>query len=275
MTLRALLTLSSLLALGCAAGNDPAESGTEIGSGGTAGDTSGPMTTGPDPTSASGTSTGSDPTSADDTTTGSAESSSTSDGTSSTGEDGTSTGACEPGTEGCACDEDADPVCAEGLVCNADDLCEAPACEGKKDEPNDDPFEPFVLMDTEDDESPLDAQSILSHETDVDWFRHHCEEPFVGLTSPELTVNVPEGVQSCVFLDCMIGGNPEFDCPEGTTDANAPLDNMPGCCITGSGSFEIESPNCPGGSNDDTEVYLRFDGGPKGMCSAYDFTYGC
>lgn len=269
-----LITLVSVLAIGCASGNDPGESGTEIGSGGTEGDTTA-MTTEPGPTTTTSTTTP-DPTTDDDsTTTDAAESSSsTGGGSTSTGSE-SSTGDCPAGTEGCPCDPAADPTCGKGLSCNADDVCEVALCDAKDDEINDDPNEPTVLMDVANEDELLMSSSQLSGDTDVDWFRHHCQEPFFGLTSPSLEVTVPEGVRACVFLDCDQGGNPEFTCPEETTPDNAPLDNMPGCCVTGSGSFEIIDPNCPDGSNDDVDAYLRFDQGVADSCSAYEFTYGC
>jgi len=270
-----LFALVSAFAVGCAGGNDPGESGTEIGSGGTEGDTTA-VTGDPGSTSSSSSST-TDPTSADDstTTTDAAESSSsTGGGSTSTGSE-SSTGDCPAGTEGCPCAADADPTCGKGLTCNADDLCEVALCDAKDDEVNDDPNEPTVLTDVGGVDETAMASSQLSGDVDVDWFRHHCAEPFNGLTSPSLDVTVPDGVRACVFLDCDQGGNPEFTCPDGTTADNAPLDNLPGCCITGSGSFEIIDPNCPDSSNDDVSAYLRFDQGPADVCSAYDFTYGC
>ena len=277
--MRALLTLVSVFALGCAGGNDPGESGTEIGSGGTMGDeTTGPTTANPSTTSTtanpSTTSTTDNTTS---TTTDAAESSSTGGGSSSTGADG-STGECVKSTEGCPCDPASDPECGDGLVCNADDICEVATCDDKKDEPNDDPFDPFELMGLSDDDDPITVMSQLSGESDDDWFRYFCEEPGVlgGLTTPELVVDVGPGVMSCLFLDCLVGGNPEFDCPAGTTEANAPVDNMPGCCVTGAASFEIDGPNCPDGMNqDDVNVHLRFGGGEEEVCTAYSFSYGC
>ena len=210
--MRALLTFVSVFALGCAAGNDPGESGTEIGSGGTMGDeTTGPTTADPSTTTTATTSPSTTTsTTTDDTTsstTDAAESSSTGEGSSTTGADG-STGECVKSTEGCPCDRAADPECGDGLVCNADDICEVAVCDTKKDEPNDDPFDPFALTDLSDDDDPITVMSQLSDEGDVDWFQWTCDEPFFGLTTPDLDVTAPVDVRTCLFLDCPMGGNP-------------------------------------------------------------------
>lgn len=277
--MRALLTFVSVFALGCAAGNDPGESGTEIGSGGTMGDeTTGPTTADPSTTTTATTSPSTTTsTTTDDTTsstTDAAESSSTGEGSSTTSADG-STGECVKSTEGCPCDPAADPECGDGLVCNADDICEVAVCDTKKDEPNDDPFDPFALTDLSDDDDPITVMSQLSGEGDVDWFQWTCDEPFFGLTTPDLDVTAPVDVRTCLFLDCPMGGNPLFECPDGTMAMNAPIDNLPGCCVVGNGSFTIDEPNCPDGSNDDVIANLRVDGGEEAVCADYSFTYGC
>ncbi len=271
MTSRGILMFVSVLAVGCAAGNDPGASGTDIGSGGTMNDsTTSPVTTDPSTSSSTSGFTSFD----DTTTTDAADSSSTSDGSSSTGSE-SSTGACPAGTEGCPCDPDSDPECGDGLSCNAEDICESAACSDKKDEPNDEPTEPFELMDLSDDDPPVTAMSQLSEDTDVDWFRWGCDDPLLGLSEPNIDVDVPAQVRTCMFLDCVQGFNPVFECPEGTMEANAPIDNLPGCCIIGPGTFEIADYNCPDSSEDAVTPYLRVDGGEEGICSPYTYTYGC
>lgn len=270
MTLRVLFIATSLGLAGCAGGNDPAESGTDIGSGGTTGDpenTTG-STSNPSTSSSSSTST----TSTTESSTTDAESSS------STGNGPTadsSTGTCALSTEGCGCDPAADPECGDGLICNADNICEVPLCAEKKDEPNDDPFEPFALMDLEDDDDPVLYESQLSGDADVDWFRYGCNDPLLGSSEPNLDVAVPEGTRACFFLDCVQGGNPFFDCPEGTEAENAPIDNLPGCCATGAFTAEVASFMCPDSSEDALEVYVRIEDGPADTCSEYSVTYGC
>lgn len=273
MKMRALLTFVSVVALGCAAGDDPGGSGTDTD--GTTGDsTSGSTTLEPSTTGSTGSAQTSSTTDESTSSTTDAADSSSTGGSSSTGTDG-STGECVKSTEDCPCDPASDPECGEGLVCNAENICEVAICESKKDEPNDDPFEPFVLTDLDEGDDPITVMSQLSGDEDVDWFQWTCGEPFLGLTTPDLDVTAPKGVQTCLFLDCPMGGNPVFACPEGTTAMNAPIDNMPGCCIDGTATFTIDEPNCPDGGNDDVIANLRVDGGETDVCTDYAFTYGC
>ncbi|MBV1860435.1 MAG: hypothetical protein KUG77_18625 [Nannocystaceae bacterium] len=178
-------------------------------------------------------------------------------------------------TQGCGCDPDADPECGEGLACNADNLCEADVCGKKKDEPNDDPFEPFALMDLEDDDDPVLYESQLSGKGDVDWYGYGCDDPLFGLSEPNVDFTVPEGARACLFLGCAAGVNPIFDCPAGTDAEMAPIGFLPGCCVTGSAAFEIASFMCPGTSNDALDVYLRIEDGAADTCEDYSFEYGC
>ena len=268
MNPRGLLILVPLV-VACAGGNDPAESGTDIGSGGTMGD--GSTSTGQTPDPSTTTMSIPEPTTAESSSSGDAESSST--GAGSTTEDGSSTGApCPAGTEGCPCDTD--DVCDDGLACTAD-VCVVPLCPDDEDEPNDDPFEPQMLMDLSDNDDPVVDGSQLAGDADTDWFRFSCDDPFTSSSEPNIDVTVPEGTRTCLFLDCLQGGNPFFTCPDGTEDANAPIDNLPGCCITDSGAFEISTYMCPDSSEDAVNVYLRVEDGPAETCSDYDFTYGC
>lgn len=268
MNLRALfLTLPFIVA--CAGGNDPAESGTDIGSGGTEGDASSSTSTGaPDPS-----------TTGDPMPTTDASSSTGEPGTSSSTGDGSTTDAesstgevCPPGTEGCPCDED--PACEDGLVCTAD-VCVVPLCDDEPHEPNDDPFEPAMLLDLSDDDDPVLEVSQLAGDVDVDWFRYSCDDPVLSSSEPNIDFVLPEGARACLFLDCLQGGNPFFTCPDGTEAENAPLDNMPGCCVTDTAAFEISTYMCPDSSEDAVNVYLRIEDGPAETCSDYSFTYGC
>ncbi len=268
MTLRVLLIATSLGLTGCAGGNDPAGSATNIGSGGTMGDSL--DTTAP---STGSSSTTTSPTSAESSSTDAESSSSTSGGVTSDAES-SSTGACVLSTEGCGCDPASDPECGDGLICNADNLCEVALCGDKADEPNDDPFKPFALMDLEDDDDPVLYESQLSGEGDVDWYRYGCNDPLLGLSNPNVDFAVPAGVRACLFLDCVAEGNPIFDCPEGTEAETAPIGFLPGCCVTGSAAFEIASYMCPDSANDAVETFLRIDNG-RLECSEYSVTYGC
>ncbi len=274
MTLRVLLIATSLGLTGCAGGDDPAESGTDIGSAGTTGNpenTTGDVTM----SSSSSSSSSTNPTSAESSSTDAESSSSTGAGV-TTDPSSSSTGTCELSTEGCACDPAADPECGDGLVCNAENLCEAALCtEEKSDEPNGDPFEPFPLMDLEDNDDPVLHEAQLSGDGDVDWYRYGCNDPLLGLSEPNLDVTVPEGTRACFFLDCVQGGNPLFECPAGTEEENAPIDNLPGCCATGSFAAEVATFNCPDSSEDALEVYVRIEDGPADACSDYSFLYGC
>lgn len=271
MTLRVLLIATSLGLVGCAGGNDPAESGTDIGSGGTTGDSENTTdSTNPSTTSSSSTTTTSTTT---ESSTTDAESSSS---TGSAPTAGSSTGTCALSTEGCGCDPAADPECGDGLICNADEICEVALCAEKKDEPNGDPFEPFALMDLEDDDDPVLYESQLSGESDVDWFRYGCNDPLLGLSEPNVDFAVPEGVRACLFLDCVAEGvNPVFDCPDGTEAETAPIGFLPGCCVTGPAAFEIASYMCPGTANDAVETYLRVENAAAQRCSDYTVSYGC
>lgn len=272
MTLRVLLIASSIGLVGCAGGNDPAESGTDIGSAGTTGDSDG--TTASTTTLSTSTSATANPTAEESSTTGAESSSGTSVGV-TTDAEGSSTEACALSTEGCGCDPASDPECGNGLFCNADNVCEAALCPEKKDEPNDDPFEPFALMDLSDNDDPVLYESQLDGEGDVDWFRYGCDDPILGSSEPNLDVAVPEDTRACFFLDCVQGGNPFFDCPEGTTAENAPIDSLPGCCATGPFTAEVATFMCPDSSEDAVDVYIRVEGGPADACSDYSFSYGC
>jgi len=272
MNLRVLLIATSLGLAGCAGGDDPAEAGTDIGSGGTSGDSGDTTGSTTAPLTSSSSSTTATPTTAESSTTDAESASSTGGGPTGTGS--SSTGECVLSTEGCGCDPAADPECGDGLVCNADDICEVALCGDKADEPNDDPFEPFALMDLEDDDDPVLHESQLSGEDDVDWYRYECNDPFIGLSEPNVDFAVPEGVRACLFLHCVADVNPVFDCPAGTEAETAPIGFLPGCCVVGPGAFEIASYMCPDTSNDAVETFLRVENGAA-ECSDYSVTYGC
>ncbi|MGH1340913.1 MAG: hypothetical protein ACRBN8_05145 [Nannocystales bacterium] len=273
MILRVLLIATSLGLIGCAGGDDPAEAGTDIGSGGTTGDPVDPTDSTTAVSTSSSSSTTATPTTASTSTTDTESSSSSGAVTTETGS--SSTGSCEPSTEGCACDPASDPECGDGLICNDDDICEVALCPEKKDEPNGDPFEPFLLTDLEDDDPAVLYESQLSGDDDVDWFRYGCNDPLLGSSEPNVDIVVPEGTRACFFLDCVQGGNPLFDCPDGTEEETAPIDSLPGCCATGSFSAEVDPFNCPDSSEDALEVYVRIEDGPAEACSDYSFSYGC
>ncbi len=271
MMLRVLLIATSIGLVGCAGGNDPAEAGTDAGSSGTTGDSDAASTSTTAPVTTTSSST-TNPTTAESSTTDAESSSSTSGDTTSA--ESSSTGACPLSTEGCGCDPASDPECGDGLVCSANDVCEAALCAEKKDEPNDSPFEPFALMDLSDNDDPVLYESQLSGEEDVDWFTYGCDDPLLGLSEPSVDFAVPDGVRACLFLACTGEANPIFECPEGTEAETAPIGFLPGCCVTGSASFEIASYMCPGTSNDALEAYLRVEDGAQ-ECSDYSVTYGC
>lgn len=261
---------------GCAGGSDPIENDETDTAASEADPTT--MTAGPSTSTTTSSTTSTSTSTTSTSTTTAADDSSSTGGSSSTGagEGDTSTGAdCPAGLMGCACDETSDPECEAGTLCSRAGICEATACGMQKDEPNGDPFEPGNLGDFSDDDDPAMFASQLDGDTDVDWWRYTCSDSLLGSLDPNFAFTLPETGRVCVFLDCQQGGNPTFDCPAGTEPANAPIDNLPGCCVVDADTFEIDNHNCPDSSNDAVDVYLRVDMGAEDACTAYDAMYGC
>lgn len=219
-------------------------------------DPSTPSTTAPDPSTTTG----------DESTTGVG-------GTGSTGGDTDGGTGCTPGEEGCSC-SNGESACNGALEC-IDDVCVAPVCETRDDEPNDDFTDPTDLGELNDDDGPVNHVSQLAGTDDVDWFTYHCVDTITGDVDPGLIIDQTDDIRVCMFLDCDEGGNPLFECPEGTVSEEAPFDFLPGCCVTDGSSFNLGEYNCPDSSDDSVSAWIRVDDPAENVCVAYSFTYQC
>jgi hypothetical protein len=199
--------LLAALVAGCAGGGDPS------GASETDTDTDGTSTSfGPTTFDESTTDDPSDPSDSNEAST--AIASQSGEGSSSSGSSSGSTG-CPVGTLGCPCDE-GDPPCEEGLEC-ADDVCAEPLCPDKEFEDNDAFNDAWDFGEFSDGDPPQMFESVLSGTPDVDWFTYSCTDTTFEEVEPTLSMETSMPFRACLYLDCVTGGNPLFDCPDGTT----------------------------------------------------------
>ncbi len=226
----------------------------------------GPSTSG-EPSTSTGTSDPSDSMDEDTTTLASqsGEGSSSSGSSESTG--------CPLGTLGCPCDE-GDRPCDKGLEC-ADDICAEPLCDEKEFE-NNDAFNDAWNLGEFDDGAPAQMfSSSLSGTRDIDWFTYTCNDTLFEDLVPTLAMDLQMPMRVCFYIDCVIGGNPLFECPEGTTPEQAPIDFIPGCCVDDASNIDLSDYNCPDSDNDSVRVYIEAEMASSDTCIGYTMTYTC
>jgi hypothetical protein len=238
------------------AGDSPGASDTEL----TASASATASTTSTTDATSSSESTSSTTTTSDDTET-------------STTSTGTDTSDCLPGEDGCPCRDD-EPACDDELVCVLDE-CAQSYCADEADEPNDTPEDAVDLGTHEDGAPPMNVVSQLDGPLDVDWFTYRCTDTAIPVLDPMLVIDQTTEIRVCMFLDCVIGGNPLFDCPDGTTAEMAPFGFLPGCCVTDGSTIDLTDYNCPDSSDDSVDVWVRVDMGDTMVCEPYSLTYDC
>lgn len=227
------------------------------------GDTTGPLPTTGEPTTAGPDATSDDTTAGPDatTTTGGTTEADTDADT----ETGTTGPICEPGTANCVCDAGA---CQDELAC-VDDLCVSQQlCAEDVTEPDDVEGEAHDLGElTDDDDMKASADGYLSGVSDVDWYRYTGEDTFGHTAEPTILLTGGAGIRVCQFLDCVEGGpaQTEVNCPAGTKFAISG-DLRPGCC--GGNQFTLVDYDCPQ-TSDDLHVYVRLDMPDVDACVDY------
>ena len=193
------------------------------------------------------------------------------EGSSGSGSSG-STG-CPVGTLGCPCDA-GDPPCEEGLEC-AEDVCAEPICPDKEFEDND-AFNDATELGEYDDGDPAQMfSSSLSGTQDIDWFTYTCNDTLLEDLVPTLAMDTAMPMHVCFYIDCLIGGNPLFECPAGTTPEQAPIGFIPGCCVDDASSINLSDYNCPDSDNDGVIVYIEAEMAASDTCIDYTMTYTC
>jgi hypothetical protein len=194
------------------------------------------------------------------------------DGTSSSGGSSGSTG-CPVGELGCPC-SDVDPACAKGLEC-LEDVCAEPLCPDEEHEDNDAFNDAFELGEFDDGDPEQALDSTLSGSADVDWFTYTCTDTLLEDLVPILTSESMMPMRACLFIDCVTGGNPLFECPEGTTPEEAPIGFVPGCCVDDASNIDLSDYNCPDSDNDSVIVHIKAEMGAAEACIGYSMTYTC
>ena len=195
------------------------------------------------------------------------------EGTDSSG--GSSSTGCEVGTEGCDCDED-DPPCEDGLEC-IDDLCAAPLCpdDDEGDPDNDLPGDAIDLGDFDDGGNGDTIMSQLAGTEDVDWFSWTCNDTLIPELDPSIQITNEDPIRVCLFLDCVVGGNPtQFSCGGNATEDMINFEFLDGCCVSDGSSFNIDY-NCPDSDNDSVVGYLRVDTAQEEVCVDYQVDFSC
>ncbi|MGH1341035.1 MAG: hypothetical protein ACRBN8_05760 [Nannocystales bacterium] len=220
------------------------------------------------------TATGPSTTSTTDPSTGPTDPSSTTTSTgvvegSSTDETGSSSGGCTLGELDCGCDEGA---CADGLECDASDVCTAPGvCED--DEWGDISSEDnahFLGSIDDDDDNGGSVMGVLTGPDDVDWFRYDGEDSSFDSVDPFRTIAASAEVRFCKFAECADGlEDTEFACGEGASATTSP-GGRPGCCAED--VIHVPDANCSGTISDDMTVWIRVDQ-PDAACVQYAFDY--
>lgn len=150
-----------------------------------------------------------------------------------------------------------------------------PLCDADDDEPNDEFGDATMLAELGDDQDELEnfASQLAGDETDIYVWR--CNDTILGDRNPRMTVTASSSFRTCLFLDCIEGGNPIFECPEGSTEEMAPVGFLPGCCVDDLSTIEIPTFNCPDSAEEDVLAYLRSDMGTAKECVDYSVDYGC
>ena len=136
------------------------------------------------------------------------------------------------------------------------------------------------LSGVDDCDDAKSVSGVINGSDDADWyFFDQTEDVFaVCATDPTRTWSQSAGssMRVCKYVVCQTGDKPDFDCPNGTSDATSPEPKLlPGCC--GTTPFEIGGLlglDCPG-SNDVVTVYLEIDekDGPAELCNQYTLNY--
>jgi hypothetical protein len=117
-------------------------------------------------------------------------------------------------------------------------------------------------------------QGVLDGDADVDWFRffgdfsgNQCDgndnDPIA-----KIVVTADQPLEVCMYADCDIEGEVDFDCPDGTTMADSP-GGRKGCCGTGSMEYVV---NCEG-PDESATMYVRLQNAPVDACLAYEVDY--
>jgi hypothetical protein len=174
---------------------------------------------------------------------------------------------------GCPCDA-GDPPCERGLEC-VDDVCAEPLCPDKEFENNDAFNDAWDLGDYSDGDPPQMFESVLSGTEDVDWFTYSCMDTLFEDLVPVLSMETDMSLRACLYLDCVIGGNPLFDCPAGTTPEEGPIGFIPGCCVDDASSIDLSDYNCPDSDDDSVIVHIKAEMAASEMCIGYAMTYTC
>ena len=155
-------------------------------------------------------------------------------------------------------------------------MCVAPLCaEDDEDPTNDIPQDAVDLGDFDDGGNGDAIISQLSGTEDVDWFSWTCNDTLIPELDPSIQITNEDPIRVCLFLDCVVGGNPtQFSCGGNATEDSINFEFLDGCCVSDGSSFNIDY-NCPDSDNDAVVGYLRVDTAQEDVCVDYQVDFSC
>ncbi|WAS93187.1 hypothetical protein [Nannocystis punicea] len=152
------------------------------------------------------------------------------------------------------------------------DTTTGPMCMDTGTEPNESEGESVDLGDQHCKAQPKSFEGVLDGDADVDWFRffgdfsgNQCNDDPIA----KIVVTADGPLEVCMYADCDISGETDFDCPNGTSMADSP-DGRDGCCGTGSMQYEV---NCVSGPDESAAIYVRLQKAPVDACLEYKVDY--
>lgn len=135
---------------------------------------------------------------------------------------------------------------------------------------NDTLADALSLGDVEDpDQDGGTVQGIVSP-GDEDWFTYHGLDEIGSVVDPTRTFSSSEVLTLCKYVDCD-NGDPDFDCPNGTSNATSPTGDLPGCCSDTGFTIDL---SCGGSfDNEDANIYMQVQNPNDAECASYTIVY--